>query len=335
MSLESATFVNDLDSSNPVSGDKRKQGDDHLRLIKAVLKATFLRATKAWSMPDCVSKTGNYSVVSTDDNMTIVCDTSGGAFTLTLPTLAAGLDGWCVYVLKTTSDANPVFIAPPSGTINGHSKVRRSVAHQLIKVLWTGSVFVAQRTFGVPVGTLIPNYSTTLQQGCLWPDGTTFTAADYVELNTHLGGNTKPDARGRTLACKDDVGGVSANRLTSPINGDTLGAAGGAESVTLVAANIPELDLESGVATSSGDHEHDCFSTTNSDDPLSAGEQAADASTAGTYTMAGTNNAATVGDTSTAGAHTHTVEGTVGEASPTAVTTLPPTIVVPYMIVAE
>jgi microcystin-dependent protein len=32
------------------------------------------------------------------------------------------------------------------------------------------------------------------------------------------------------------MGGVSANRLTSPLNGDTLGAAGGSENVTLSAA---------------------------------------------------------------------------------------------------
>lgn len=40
-----------------------------------------------------------------------------------------------------------------------------------------------------------------------------------------------PDLRGRVIAGQDDMGGTSANRLTSPLNGDTLGASGGAESV--------------------------------------------------------------------------------------------------------
>lgn len=47
-----------------------------------------------------------------------------------------------------------------------------------------------------------------------------------------------PDLRGRVVAGQDDMGGVSANRLTTPINGDTLGAAGGDEDVVLTTANL-------------------------------------------------------------------------------------------------
>ena len=50
---------------------------------------------------------------------------------------------------------------------------------------------------------------------------------------------TLPDLRGRTIAGQDDMGGSSANRLTSPINGDTLGAAGGSQSHTLSTAQLP------------------------------------------------------------------------------------------------
>ena len=38
--------------------------------------------------------------------------------------------------------------------------------------------------------------------------------------------------RGRAVAGQDDMGGTSANRLTTPINGDTLGAAGGTETAS-------------------------------------------------------------------------------------------------------
>jgi hypothetical protein len=41
MPLESATTISSLDSSWPLGGDPANQGDDHLRLIKAVLKAQF------------------------------------------------------------------------------------------------------------------------------------------------------------------------------------------------------------------------------------------------------------------------------------------------------
>jgi hypothetical protein len=39
--LESASFISDLNTANPAPTDLLAQGDDHIRLIKAVLKATF------------------------------------------------------------------------------------------------------------------------------------------------------------------------------------------------------------------------------------------------------------------------------------------------------
>lgn len=41
MSLETGTYISDLNASNPVNTDQKKQGDDHLRLIKSTIKATF------------------------------------------------------------------------------------------------------------------------------------------------------------------------------------------------------------------------------------------------------------------------------------------------------
>lgn len=41
MGLESATYLTDLVNTNPVSSDAKSQGDDHIRLIKAVLLSSF------------------------------------------------------------------------------------------------------------------------------------------------------------------------------------------------------------------------------------------------------------------------------------------------------
>lgn len=41
MGLESATYIQQLVATYPLSSDPRSQGDDHLRLIKSVLKYTF------------------------------------------------------------------------------------------------------------------------------------------------------------------------------------------------------------------------------------------------------------------------------------------------------
>jgi len=64
-----------------------------------------------------------------------------------------------------------------------------------------------------------------------------------------------PDYRGRVGIGKDNMGGVAANRITaalSGITGTTLGATGGAESATLVTAN---LAAHSHVLTDPG-HDH-------------------------------------------------------------------------------
>lgn len=41
MTVESATYISDLNSSNPGSSDLKAEGDDHLRLLKSTIKATF------------------------------------------------------------------------------------------------------------------------------------------------------------------------------------------------------------------------------------------------------------------------------------------------------
>jgi len=41
MALETATFINGLVATNPVSTDGLQQADDHMRLIKSTIQATF------------------------------------------------------------------------------------------------------------------------------------------------------------------------------------------------------------------------------------------------------------------------------------------------------
>lgn len=62
MGLEVATFVNDLNTANPVGGtDQKAQGDDHLRLIKTVLKNTFPGMAAAWKRTDSTAGAGAVS----------------------------------------------------------------------------------------------------------------------------------------------------------------------------------------------------------------------------------------------------------------------------------
>lgn len=73
-------------------------------------------------------------------------------------------------------------------------------------------------------------------------------AADWA-ANKNI---TLPDCRGRTLAGDDLLGSTAAGRLTDATSGfgDTLGEAGGAQSTTLITANLPAYTPTGSVATS-------------------------------------------------------------------------------------
>lgn len=52
MTVETATYISDLNTSNPAASDNRSEGDDHLRLIKATIKTTFPNVNGAMNATD-------------------------------------------------------------------------------------------------------------------------------------------------------------------------------------------------------------------------------------------------------------------------------------------
>jgi len=108
-------------------------------------------------------------------------------------------------------------------------------------------------TAGVPVGTIVDYAGTTEPSGWVFCYGqAVLRVGTYANLFSAIGttygagdGSTTfnlPDFRGRVSAGQDDMGGTSANRLTGlsgGLNGDTLGAVGGAESHTLTTTEMP------------------------------------------------------------------------------------------------
>jgi microcystin-dependent protein len=186
MGLEAATLIQSLDASNPLAGDRKNQGDDHLRLIKTVLKTTFPDASKPLYFPTTISINANRVVAATEDRRHFLADATGAAFTVTLPTLGVGDAGWEISVAKTNSTVNPVFVAPPSGTILsyqlGVAKVRCDVPWASYRFLWTGSSFVC-----FPVGLNQPgkiefHAGGSAPLGYALAQGQSLLRADYPEL---------------------------------------------------------------------------------------------------------------------------------------------------------
>ncbi len=183
---------------------------------------------------------------------------------------------------------------------------------------------------GVPVGAMMDYAGATAPTGWLICAGQTLSRTSYAELFAVIGtawgapsGSTfsLPDLRGRVSAGLDIDQGGFAGRLTTP-NSQTLGAAGGAQTVTLTAAQMPaHTHSVTGTAESAGAHTHTVASATS------------------TLLGSGTEETAAVPDTATtssSGAHTHTVTGTAASAgSGEAHSNVQPTIIVNKIIKAS
>lgn len=120
----------------------------------------------------------------------------------------------------------------------------------------------------LPSGVIMPFAGSAAPSGYLLCAGQAVSRTTFAALFTALGttygtgdGSTTfnlPDLRGRTPFGIDNMNGTAANRVTSVgsgVSGTTRGAAGGAETVTLTAAQMPShnhSDNETGYSDSPG-----------------------------------------------------------------------------------
>jgi microcystin-dependent protein len=265
MGLEVANFVNDLTTTNPVTSDVVAQGDDHLRLLKNVLKNTFPGYDRAFPIPTMVSQSTNFAPILGSMNTTFLVSTAGGIVNATLPSLAAADVGWQCHFIKTNAGLNPLLIFPPAGTLQsgeyaGLTRARRCIPGHRTTAMWTGSGWFLTRVPHLPVGTCVSFDGASLPVGYEWPNGQTLASAstNYPEYNTVMGSGVTRDRRGRVDAAMDTLGLASANRLTGQSGGvdaDVLGAAGGLENHVLTEAQLA-AHFHSGTTSINGNHSH-------------------------------------------------------------------------------
>lgn len=124
MGLESTSNIAGLVATNPVGGtDPKSQGDDHLRLIKAVLQATFPGLSGPFN--HFQSKGSAFTVVAADNLSFFLVGSSGSPYAITL-TAAATLGNGFSCVFK-TSGTNALIIVPNGAElINGVSSLTLS-----------------------------------------------------------------------------------------------------------------------------------------------------------------------------------------------------------------
>ena len=84
MALESASWVTQVNSSNPTATDPVSEGDDHLRMVKTVLKNSFPSTSTAAIIPNVSGQSGKYL---TNDGT----DTSWGTVSAASPGFAVAM----------------------------------------------------------------------------------------------------------------------------------------------------------------------------------------------------------------------------------------------------
>jgi hypothetical protein len=78
MPLETATYVANLDATNPTSTDPKSQGDDHLRMIKLVLQNSFA------GFPGMVVVTGSEAQGATTNDYVVTISQSPASYTASM-----------------------------------------------------------------------------------------------------------------------------------------------------------------------------------------------------------------------------------------------------------
>ena len=114
MGLESGTRISDLVATNPLTSDLRSQGDDHLRLVKSVLKGTVQRAPGMEAETELTLSSGAIEPVSGIHSV----DTEADASTDNLDTITAtNFQSGMILYLRNESTSRTVVLKHGTGNI--------------------------------------------------------------------------------------------------------------------------------------------------------------------------------------------------------------------------
>lgn len=157
-------------------------------------------------------------------------------------------------------------VVPPAGTLREGGVYTFTYDATEEKFVVQGAASLALKD----IGDVFDTAATVAPAGSVFCYGQALNRTTYAALFTAIGttwgagdGSTTfnvPDFRGRVRAGRDDMGGSSANRLTNQsggLNGDTLGATGGAETHTLASAESGQKAISAApVAITDPGHNH-------------------------------------------------------------------------------
>lgn len=191
-----------------------------------------------------LTKTGSYTVVADDRGKVIDCS---GSWTLSITSAATLGDGFS-FAIKNSGTGSIIIDPNLSETINGITTTVIG-GGEFVIVYCDGAGFSTVGGSSSPAGSILPTGMSSAPVGWLMCYGQAISRTTYATLFNAIGtafgagdGSTTfnvPDFRGRVPAGKDDMGGTSANRLSSTVASTKLGAVGGAATHTLSVSEMP------------------------------------------------------------------------------------------------
>ena len=126
MGLETGTYIDSLNSSNPTATDAVSEGDDHLRLIKSTVKATFPNLSNA--------VTSTHTELNLLDGVTANTTELNYVDVATLGTAEASK--------ALTVDSNKDFTGVRNATFTGTVTIGSDTATTLQAVYPVGSIYI-------------------------------------------------------------------------------------------------------------------------------------------------------------------------------------------------
>ena len=138
MGLETGTFIDSLNSSNPAAGDPVNEGDDHIRLVKSTVKATFPNISGA--------VTSTHTELNLLDGVTANTTELNYVDITTLGTAQASK--------AVTADANKDITGVRNLTVSGTLTIGSDTATTLQAVYPVGSIYI-NATVSTNPGTLL------------------------------------------------------------------------------------------------------------------------------------------------------------------------------------
>jgi len=227
MALESATYISDLNAANPAATDGLAQADDHFRLIKGAVKATFPNVTGAISATHTAldaaatfagAITASVAEINVLDNMSATtAQLNSTALIGTLPVVGSLSRGSIV-----AGNASSVATAVTLGT-SGHV-----LTSDGSDAAWAAIPAVTSFTSG-----MVQMFANaTVPSGWLECNGASVSRSTYADLFAAIGttyGSTNgssfnlPDMRGRFARAWDHGAGVDAD-AASRTGGDNVGS---------------------------------------------------------------------------------------------------------------